>query len=97
MNTPREWKPATPKELKVERWLRRAMRYGVGGGGLVWAMATDHLEPVLLLVLGAIATSTDVAKFAIDLIRAAKEEEELLEHHALIHHEKERRSEGSDI
>lgn len=66
-------------EFRFDRWLRRLMRYGVGGGGLVWAMATNHLEPVLLLVLGAIATSTDVARFAVDLIRAAREEEALLD------------------
>lgn len=49
-------------------------RYLVGVGGLVWAMVTDHLDPILLMILGAVATSTDVLLFAKDLIKVAKEE-----------------------
>jgi len=73
-----EWMPSRG-EQRLLFWLRRIMRYGVGGGGLIWAMVTDHLEPVLLFVLGAVATSTDILKFAADLFKAAKEEEKVLE------------------
>ena len=45
----------------------------------MWAMLTNHLEPVLLMILGAVATSTDVLMFTRDLVKAAKEESRILE------------------
>lgn len=73
MNANGGWGPG-PRELHLLWYLRLTTRYVVGVGGLVWAMVSDHLEPVLLIILGAVATSTDVLMFARDLISAAKED-----------------------
>lgn len=54
-------------------YLQALMRYGVGGGGLVWTML-HGLNPLALLVFGTVATSTDVFGFVKALIRQAREE-----------------------
>lgn len=69
----RDWGPS-PRELHLLWYLRLITRYGVGVGGLIWAMLTNHLEPVLLMILGAISTSTDALLFTRDLLRAITEE-----------------------
>lgn len=74
----RDWGPS-PREQHLLWYLRLITRYVVGVGGLVWAMLTNHLEPVLLMILGAVATSTDVLMFAKDLFSAAREESKAIE------------------
>lgn len=68
-----QWMPSR-REQRILWWLRLVTRYVVGVGGLTWALATNHIEAVLLMVLGALATSTDVFAVAKDLISAAREE-----------------------
>ncbi len=68
------WKPSR-YEQRVLWWLQLLMRYGVGGGGLVWETLIDRLRnPFALLVFGALATSMDVFKYVKELIRQAREE-----------------------
>lgn len=88
----RDWGPS-PRELRLLWYLRLITRYVVGVGGLVWAMLTNHLEPVLLMILGAVATSTDVLVFARDLFLAAREESRAIERD--VHREVERLSRDS--
>lgn len=93
-----DWGPS-PREQHLLWYLRLITRYIVGVGGLVWAMLTNHLEPVLLMILGAVATSTDVLMFARDLIRTAKEENRVLKREWKEEEEKDSRStrpRGSD-
>ena len=73
-----KWKPS-PREEHFLWYLRLVTRYGVGVGGLIWAIVTNHLSPVLLMVLGALATATDVAMVVRDLIIAAKQERAMIE------------------
>ena len=66
------WKPSR-REQHLLWWLQLLMRYVVGGGGLIWELTVDRLsDPVALLVFGALATSTDVFRFAKGLIAQAK-------------------------
>jgi hypothetical protein len=74
MNADPPWKP-TRKELRLLWYLQALMRYGVGGGGLIWCLLINQLaDPIALLVFGALATSTDVFGFARTLIKQAREE-----------------------
>ena len=68
------WKPSRHEE-RLLWYLRLLSRYGVGVGGLVWALATRQTDTVLLMVLGALATSTDMFTVARDLIRASRDQE----------------------
>lgn len=68
------WKPSR-REQHLLWWLQMAMRFGVGGGGLVWCLVVNRLsDPVSVIVFGALATSTDVISFARALIRQARQD-----------------------
>jgi len=81
-NEQQGWIPSQ-REQRVLWWLRLTMRFVVGGGGIVWALLTDHLDPVLVLVLGALATSTDVLSFARELVVTAREDMRVADEAAL--------------
>jgi hypothetical protein len=74
------WKPSR-REQHILWWLQLIMRYGVGGGGLVWEALVDKLKnPYALLVFGALATALDVFSYLKALVKQAREETVGLEH-----------------
>ena len=84
MNDERQtWVPSR-WEQEFLWWLRVLMRYGVGGGGLVWETVVDNFHNSLaLLVFGALATSTDVLSYVRDLIKDARAQKR--EEHRALH------------
>lgn len=66
------WTPSR-REQRGLWYLQVVMRYGVGGGGLVWTLI-HGVNPLALLVFGTLATSTDVFGFVKSLVKQAREE-----------------------
>lgn len=90
MSTP--WGPSR-LEQRLLWWLRQILRFGVGGVGLMWEVFADRLQdPLALLVFGTIATATDVPKYAMQLIKQAREDKLKLEEEML---EQEQRQHGA--
>ena len=76
------WIPSH-RDQEILWWLRVAMRYGIGGGGIVWETVVDNLHnTVAFLVFGTLASATDVLSFVRALVRDAQEQK-LEEHKAL--------------
>jgi hypothetical protein len=76
---PPPWYPGR-RLLALEYYLRLAMRYGVGGGGVAWELIADHgRNPLVLLVAAMLATSTDVLGLVRGLIAQAKLERKTLD------------------
>jgi hypothetical protein len=75
-----EWTPSK-REQQLSWWLPRLMRYGVGGGGIVWAIWTGHTQPVIWAVLGLLAfgagwSGAKATDYAAALLRAVAQAEE---------------------
>ena len=57
----------------MQWWLSQILRFGIGGGGLVWETLADHLRtPTALVVFGGVATAEDV----IGYVRSTRERRE---------------------
>lgn len=69
---PPEWRPGR-KEQRLDWWLKRIVRYGVGVPGCIYFTLVEHneLNALLFVVVGG---SWDVGQFVVVGIRAALKE-----------------------
>lgn len=73
------WFPSR-RQQAADWYLRRLMRYGVGGGSIVWELAIDKGHNLFVLIVGGmLASTTDVLGIVRALIAQAKLEKRSLE------------------
>lgn len=70
------WRPSRT-EQRLLWYLDLLLKFGVGGGGIVWELILDHARnPLVLLVCALLATSTNAFQFLKRLIIAARADEQ---------------------
>jgi hypothetical protein len=73
------WRPSRA-EQRLLWWLDLTLKFAIGGGGLIWELAIDRgRNPLVLLVCGMLAMSTNAFQFLKQLILTARAEQQELD------------------
>lgn len=72
----RSWSPPWQAQA-TEWWLKQIMRFGIGGGGLVYEVLIDKLRnPTALVIFGGLAGLPDVIGYRAEVKKQVKAEQE---------------------
>jgi hypothetical protein len=70
------WRPSR-SEQRLLWYLDLLLKFGVGGGGIVWEFTVDRLHnPLALVVCGLLASSLNVREYVKRLVAAARADED---------------------